>query len=412
MRGSCGRRRPLALDFLAAWVALTALAVTVGCGQEPRTAEGRLDTPRHHTLRGHDFIDKGDWKEAERSFDLALSLGKPHGPAYAGKAIVEAQRATAPGLSADQREDIFERAEDLMEEGLKLAATDGEKRVGHVAAIRVHRMTRFPKDKWVAEAKQHYDNALKLDPRRVDPDPHLYMARAYRDAFDLRNAEDLYRTVLGMNTPKTGQADSELAVVQKIIRAQPGTRHGREIAFEPALTRADLAALFIEEMRLDRLYARGNRTRFDNRFKTPAGSKGASARGATTASDINRHPLRADIQEVMKLGVAGLQPDAGHRFHPNQPVQRAQFAMMVQDILIQVTGENGLSTRFIGQASPFADVRNDHYSFNAIQTVTSRALMEPVDKVNGVFGPARPVTGADALLVLRLLKDELRRYVR
>jgi hypothetical protein len=35
-----------------------------------------------------------------------------------------------------------------------------------------------------------------------------------------------------------------------------------------------------------------------------------------------------------------------------------------------------------------------------------------MDKLNGVFKPGEPITGADALLVLRLLKDELRSYVR
>ena len=35
--------------------------------------------------------------------------------------------------------------------------------------------------------------------------------------------------------------------------------------------------------------------------------------------------------------------------------------MMVQDILIKVTGEKGLDKKFVGQASPFRDVRGTHF---------------------------------------------------
>ena len=47
-----------------------------------------------------------------------------------------------------------------------------------------------------------------------------------------------------------------------------------------------------------------------------------------------------------------------------------------------------------------------------MQTVVSRILMEPKNKIRGVFGPLDPVTGADALLVIRQLKSELQSYLR
>ena len=385
-----------------------------GCGKAPRKAVGKLDTPQHHTLRGHDFIEKGDWEEAGKSFDLAISLGQAHGPAYAGKAIVVAHGATAAGLDADQREKRFEKAGDLVDQALDNAETPAEKRAAHVAGIRVQRLTKVER-KWLVEAEEHYEDAVGLDKRRLDPDPHFYMARAYRDAFEVRKAEDLYRKVLGMNSGKSGMANTELALVQKVIRAEPGSRHGRVIAFAPTISRADIAALFIEELQLERLYQRGNTKRFDTGFKPPAEGRRFEADKVVRAAevtDIGKHPLRADILEMIRLRVAGLQPDAQHRFHPDKPVRRAQFAMMVQDILVKVTGEKGLDTKFIGQASPFPDVRGDHFSFNAILTVTSRGLMDPLDKVNGIFGPAEPVQGADALLVIRLLHNQLRRYVR
>ena len=394
-------------------LAFGAMILAAACADKPRSATGRLDTPDHHALRGNDFIDQGQWEQAERSFGLALSLDKNFSAALAGMAVVTAHKASLPGVSGSKNEELGEQAEDLVEDALKRAKNDDDKRVAHTAGIRSMRLSKHDKD-WLEEAKEHYEDAVELDRRRLDSLPHFYMARAYRDNFNMRQAQDLYSKVLGMNRAKTREADDELALVQKVIRAQPGTRHGKVIAFETSITRADIAALFIEELRLSRLYKRGNRKRFDTRFKTP-GKKVFQAdilKRVPDATDIKDHPLRADIEEVLKLRVVGLEPDPAHLFHPNAKVTRGEFAMMVEDILVKVTGETGLKTKFIGSRSPFPDVRNTLPQFNAIQTVVSRSLMEPKNKIRGTFAPMDPVAGADALLVIRQMKSELQSYLR
>ena len=40
--------------------------------------------------------------------------------------------------------------------------------------------------------------------------------------------------------------------------------------------------------------------------------------------------------------------------------------------------------------------------------VTSRGLMEAKDMISGAFSPLDPVGGADALLVIRKMREELR----
>jgi hypothetical protein len=114
----------------------------------------------------------------------------------------------------------------------------------------------------------------------------------------------------------------------------------------------------------------------------------------------------------MNLKVVGLEPDPSHKFNPNSSVTRAEFAIMVEDILVKVTNEQGVRTKFIGQTSPFADVRNDLPYFNAVMTVTTRNLLEAKDKMRGLYAPTEPVSGAEALLVIRLMKDELKSYLR
>jgi hypothetical protein len=93
---------------------------------------------------------------------------------------------------------------------------------------------------------------------------------------------------------------------------------------------------------------------------------------------------------------------------PNDTGSRAAYAMMIEDILIKVSGNQKLATEFIGSKSPFPDLRNDHPSFNAIMVCTSRGIMEAKDMSTGEFAARGTVSGADALLIIRKLKDELR----
>jgi len=82
--------------------------------------------------------------------------------------------------------------------------------------------------------------------------------------------------------------------------------------------------------------------------------------------------------------------------------------MMIEDILIKVTGDNTLATKFIGSTSPFPDLRSDLPYFNSVMVVTSRGIMEAKDITTGEFAPLNAVPGVDALLVIRKIKEELK----
>ena len=82
--------------------------------------------------------------------------------------------------------------------------------------------------------------------------------------------------------------------------------------------------------------------------------------------------------------------------------------MMIEDILIKISGDNALATRFIGSTSPFPDLRADLPYFNAVMVVNTRGLMEAKNMISGAFMPLEPVGGADALLVIRKMREELR----
>ncbi|MBI3599262.1 MAG: S-layer homology domain-containing protein, partial [Nitrospinae bacterium] len=77
-------------------------------------------------------------------------------------------------------------------------------------------------------------------------------------------------------------------------------------------------------------------------------------------------------------------------------------------ILIKVSGDESLATKFIGSQPHFPDVRADQWFFNAIEVCNARGIMQAEDLTTGEFKPKNPVSGADALLIIRKLKDELK----
>ena len=111
---------------------------------------------------------------------------------------------------------------------------------------------------------------------------------------------------------------------------------------------------------------------------------------------------------MIRIGMRGLEVYPDGNFRPDELVVRASYAMMIEDILVKITGDNALATRFIGGSSPFPDLRADLPYFNAVMVATSRGLMEAKDMVSGAFSTLDPVSGADALLVIRKMREELR----
>jgi len=125
------------------------------------------------------------------------------------------------------------------------------------------------------------------------------------------------------------------------------------------------------------------------------------------ATDIENNWLKPSIDTVLKLHVRGLEAGPNHKFEPDKLITRAEFALMLEDILIKVSGDDKLATKYVGSPSLFPDVRSDYYAFNAIMVVTSRGFIE-ADKATGEFKPNDPVSGADALLSIREFKNQLK----
>ncbi len=386
-------RRSLLL-VLTVFCILFAFGVMItSCAKPPRKPEAALDTPEHHVFSGNKLLEKGDYAGAQREFELAIQLDKKYSPAYVGMGLVFAYQKN------------FEKAYENMKKAKSLAQKPDDKVNAHVGMIRLYSLER--KEKWINKAEDEFEDAIKINPKSSAA--FFYMGKAYKFAFNFDKAGEMFKKVLDINDKYLVEADNEWKVVQKIQRAAPGSLIGKKIALIEEITRADVAALFVQELLLEKLYEKRTPKRFDTSFQAPVKKFEADRIvKAEAATDVQNHVLRTDIVTIMRLGVRGLESSPDHKFFPNEKITRAAYALMIEDILIKVSGDEKLATKFIGSKSPFPDLRNDLPYFNAVMVMTSRGVMEAKDLSTGEFAPMGTVSGADALLIIRKLKDELR----
>ncbi|MFV9646909.1 MAG: S-layer homology domain-containing protein, partial [Desulfobacterales bacterium] len=315
------------------------------CGPKLRALKVKLDTPEHHVANGNKLLKAGKIDVAFREFNIAKKMNPQFSPAYVGLGLVDGFR------------DNFKNGLKTMKEARKYAQGDEQKIAVNVGFMRLYIMGKENVDNnWLKLVEEEFDKAILID--RTVSEPYFHMGLAYKMSYKFRQAADQFSIVLELDKGYIAEADKEYALVQKIERAIPGSKIGEKIALVEKITRADVAALFVEELQIE-------------------------------------------------IGIKGLQPFPDHTYKPYQTITRAEFAMMIEDILIKLTGVDDLATRFIGSVSPFPDLRNDLPYFNAVMICTTRGIMVAKDLATGKFDPTGPVSGADALLSIHLLKSQL-----
>jgi len=367
--------------------------VAVGCGPKIAPPTSVMDSPEYHYKNGLKYLDNDQIDEAMKSFDRAVALDPKSSLGYIGR-----------GLAFGRKGD-FKSAFKNMEEAKGYEVKGIEANIGMIRLLSLQRG-----EGWINKAEKEYKAAAGKDANNARL--NYYMGMAFKMALDFDKAAGMFRTVLDLNKDFTGEANAEWLVIQKIQRAAPGTQIGKTIALIDKIDRADIAALFDQEMNLEKLFTKRGVKTYDTSFKAPTE---ATATVMTTekvvkmsaATDINEHWLKPSIDLVLKLQVRGLEAGPNHTFEPDKLITKGEFALMLEDILIKVSGDEKLATKYIGATSLFPDVRSDHYAFNAIMTVASRGFLE-ADKATGEFNLGAPVSGADALLSIREFKNQLK----
>lgn len=378
-------------------------AFLAGCSSAPREPSGFMDTPGHHFNMGLRLLDRGAPEQAEREFDLALELDDEYPPALAGKGLIMAKQGKADD-ALDLLDDARDAADDLDEDEAPAELRAWPSVIGLRIWTTLYRNHGVERDDYLDEIEDLYEDALDIDPESAAA--RYYAGEAYIADLDFDRAEELFAEVLDMQRGYEDKVRERWEQIQDVRRVSPGSSVGKRIALIERITRSDMAALLTEEFGVAEFYEATPAPVDSKSFEPP---RAEVEYYKSRPYDVDDHPMASSINETLEYGVKGLESYPDGSFRPDEPLTRAEAAMIYEDILVRATGDWSLSTKFIGRQSPFRDLGNDHAAFNAAMLATTRGIMT-ADTRTGRFRPGGTVSGIEALSALRKLKSDLRLF--
>ncbi|MGA2553875.1 MAG: S-layer homology domain-containing protein [Smithella sp.] len=402
-------------------VICTAVLSALSCAPKTRVAVNQLDTPERHTFTGLKLLDQEKYTDADREFKMAIQLNNNYSRAYTGMALV------------DTFTNKFGTALDNLTLGSKYAKSDEDKLFVNIGRIQYYTISKSD-PKWLELAQKQFDEAVAIDSKHTSA--YYFMGLAYKEALEFNLAGLMFGRVIQLKTDHIADADAQLKFLQKVQQAMPLTETGKRIALVERMTRADTAALFMEELKIKDIYIKEAPIAFDKPLKeTPkiSGEITEPAKVSTDAKadakemekisaaiplpsapvklmakDIADNPFKTYIEGILEAGVRGLENDPNGDFNPDEVISRGEYAIMLEDVLIKLTKEKDLSTKYIKSKTLFPDVPSDMPCFNAIMLLTSRGIMEAKNTKTGEFAPLKPLSGVEALLIIHKFKEKLK----
>jgi len=361
-------------------------------GPKERQAESVLDTPEYHYTQGKKYLEKDDLTNALREFKEAKSLKANFAPAYEGIAIVEIEQKN------------FAQADENISTSL---SEDGD----WVPAI-VARGRWYSAQSEYEDAVDEFDDALddiddsksSFDKKEVRMDALYHKGVAYKEWGQYIPAQTAFQQILEIDNTnvQASLAIKELAEYQAAVAGQSDVL--KKIAKQKEVTRADVAVLFVTELPLEKIFRKSKRLDAVQ-FQTPDGGvmgKSEEEKGPEAiATDVpDNHWARSFIEEALQTGIIEKYPDGSYQ--PDNKVNRAEFAKLVEHFMVKAYDDPGLETQFFGNVSTYADVLNTSPIFNSVMLVSSRGIMSGFD--DGTFRPLNAVSGAESLNIIRNLK--------
>lgn len=374
------------------WLLFSASLLLSACGPKPLPPASPLDSAPNHYQRGLAHLEAGELDDAGREFERARALS----PRYPGHWVGTALLAMVQG-------DFWRARQDLG----RALHQDGDFADAYVALGRVvaaEGLARaYPVETWYKEALAVFKKAEERRPG--DSGVAYYLGLCHFDAGQLEAARTAFTQVLALGRgPYLSLAQAQFEKVQLIDRVAPGSPWGLKITRLPQVSRGELAVLLLEELKIDALVKQRRLPGRQPGFVVPAQ---AQADSAAAPADIGTNWARPWIEEILGLRLPGLELLPDHRFEPGAPVDRAGMAVVTHGILVLLTGDEELATRYTGEASRFPDVRGDSYAYNAIAVNAERGIIT-ADHLTGLFHPEALVSGAEAMQIIRHLQNAVR----
>ncbi len=352
---------------------LCLLCFLCSCGPHKIFLKQQISSPQYHVETGMVLFELGKTKEAENEFQLALQMDPHLVKAYVGRALVEATKN-----KQQEALKFIKRAEEIAKDKEEIVNVNlGKIRITYISYTA----------KLLPMAEKAFAQIMEIKPGY--PPAYFYMALVYEKAFQFDKALSLLDKVLKSENALVLKAYNEIDKITKIKKAQPLTNVGKEIGLKDAITRADMAALLVHELKLPQI------------LEIPHTSP-------PMIRDIGGERFAKEIITIAPYHIAELSVTVDGYFDPQLKITKASFCEILQDIYVRISGDEGLRNRFKNIRSPYKDLDPRAPYYNACILALIKGFVLPKDRLNKEFGPLSPVSGADALIGLKRLRTELR----
>ena len=168
------------------------------------------------------------------------------------------------------------------------------------------------RQEWLDDVEKEYNKALKIDPENSEA--YYRRGYCYKKAFEFSKAAADFKKVIELKKSFTIEANEQWELVQRIERAAPGTDVGKKIALVEKISRADIAALFVSELKIDKLVSKKAPKNYNTDFSAPGDPRQMEVDKVVSmaaVTDIGNHWAKNFINDIADLNLRGLQSISG-----------------------------------------------------------------------------------------------------
>jgi len=369
--------------FIPLWATFIVIIILFGCSESVKK-ESSVDTPKNHYKIGMQKLEMKDLKTAETEFLRAVELDKDSPMGYTGLAFIE--------LSRSNYKIALKHANKAIKKDLNFI--DAYIAKGQIITSHKHG------NKWFTEALKPFKKALSLEPENEKA--LFYLADCYDKAEKYEQALEYYSKTSAINGAFAEQVNKRIAFIKKMMQVEPLSDKGKIIARRDKINRADLCILLIEELKLKNLLKSNRPELFEKIFRENFTLR---TKKVNVKSEVENNKSKEWILEIIQIDIPFLDFYPDGNFYPDRLVTKSLFSIIIQGVLVLVTDNPTLSTKYTGLDSQFNDIHPDYYAFNAINLCIEKGIMDFPE--NGDFNPENTISGIDAILMLKAVEDIL-----
>jgi hypothetical protein len=313
------------------------------------------------------------YSQAEIDFNNAKAIDSTYAPAISGLALIAATKGN--------NDEALKLAE--MAKGMN--SKDPYVFIVKALVLETINLKNGSPGAWLSEAKQEYSQAISLNEK--SPEPYFHRAHMYKKLFQLSEATADFQKIVDLGTRHVSKAQFQLSLIESIQEASPESEIGRKIALSDKVTFHEIGQLLETE-------TVGAKTSVSE--PPPAMVSDSGTDSTDISLNINESTITQRGTTLRNLTEASL--------NSRNTITRGEFAIIVEEMIIGITGDTYLKNRYKGASrSRFLDVPASHPAYSSICTTIEKKIMQLKEKQ--LFGPDKPLTGPDALLITKKLKN-------